>query len=154
MPVRHKATAREVGLRAGFRSGLEEAQAEALRLQGIPFEYEGFRIPFVPPAKLRHYTPDILLLSNGIVVELKGRFVTADRQKHKLVKAQHPDIEIRFVFSNSRTRISKQSMTTYGAWCGAHGFKYADKQIPAEWFREKPNTRSLAAIVDLKGARQ
>lgn len=73
------------------------------------------------------------MLANGIVVETKGRFITADRQKHLLVKAQHPDLDIRFVFSNSRTRISKTSKTTYADWCRKYGFMFADKSIPPEW---------------------
>ena len=69
-------------------------------------------------------------------METKGRFVTADRKKHKLIKEQHPDIDIRFVFSNSKTRISKTSKTKYGKWCELNGFKYADKVVPDEWLKE------------------
>ena len=72
----------------------------------------------------------------ALVIETKGRFVTADRQKHLLVKEQHPDFDVRFVFQNSRARISKTSKTTYAAWCEKHGFKYADKCVPAEWLTE------------------
>jgi hypothetical protein len=71
-----------------------------------------------------------VLLDNGIIVESKGRFVTQDRQKHLLVKQQYPDLDIRFVFSRSATRISKQSQTTYAAWCQHKGFLFADKAIP------------------------
>ena len=53
-----------------------------------------------------------------IIIETKGRFVTADRQKMLLVKEQYPDLDIRFVFSNPNSRISKKSKTTY-----AHGAK-------------------------------
>jgi len=51
----------------------------------------------------------------------------------RLVKEQHPEKDIRFVFSNSRSRISKKSSTTYAMWCEKYGFKYADKHIPLEW---------------------
>ncbi len=64
------------------------------------------------------------------MVETKGRFLTADRQKHILIKDQHPALDIRFVFSNPNTRISKQSKTTYAMWCETHGFLYAPKTIP------------------------
>ena len=53
-----------------------------------------------------------------------------------LVKQQHPELDIRFVFSNSRQKISKQSKTTYGMWCEKHGFLYADKTVPQEWLNE------------------
>jgi len=75
-------------------------------------------------------------LPNGIIVETKGRFVLADRKKHKLIKEQHPELDIRFVFSNSNTKISKKSKTTYGAWCEKLGILYADKTIPEEWLKE------------------
>ena len=71
-------------------------------------------------------------------MESKGRFVTEDRQKHLLVKKQHPELDIRFVFSNPRARISKTSATTYAAWCDKHGFLYAEKFIPAAWLKEPP----------------
>jgi hypothetical protein len=52
-----------------------------------------------------------------------------------LIKQQHPELDIRFVFSNSRSRISKQSKTTYADWCEKNGFMFADKSIPKEWLK-------------------
>jgi hypothetical protein len=63
--------------------------------------------------------------------------MTADRQKHLMVKEQHPELDIRFVFSNSKSKLSKISQTTYGDWCIKHGFKYADKDIPMSWLNER-----------------
>jgi hypothetical protein len=51
-----------------------------------------------------------------------------------LVKQQHPELDIRFVFTSSKSKISKNSKTTYADWCIKHGFKYSDKIIPDEWF--------------------
>lgn len=118
-----------------FRSGLEEAIADRLDEQGVKFTYEEQKIKFIRPAKNATYTPDFVL-PNGIIIEAKGRFLTADRQKHLLIKDQFPDYDIRFVFSNSKTRISKQSKTTYARWCEAKGFKYADRLIPERWLEE------------------
>lgn len=132
-----------------YRSGLEEAIGRQLTGAKWYFEYETLDVPFVP-TKVRTYHPDFLL-PNGIIIEAKGQFDTADRQKHLLVKAQHPDLDIRFVFSNSRNRISKQSKTTYAKWCETHGFQYADKTIPRSWLTEPLNTRSSNAIRQLKG---
>jgi hypothetical protein len=137
---------------AGYRSGLEVALGRQLEKAGIAAEYETLTIPWIPKPKTRRYKPDWVLLSNGIIIESKGRFITADRSKHKEVKEQHPDLDIRFVFSNSKTRISKQSKTTYAMWCVTQGFQYADKEIPAAWLREPPNEKSLAAIQRLKEA--
>jgi Autographiviridae endonuclease I len=140
----------DAGLKHGWRSGLEEQIGEQLKAAGINAKYEELRIPFEQPAKPRHYTPD-WVLPNGIVIESKGRFVSADRQKHLLVQAQYPKLDIRFVFSNSKTRISKQSKTIYAAWAQTKGFRYADKFIPEAWLKEPKNHESLAIINTLRG---
>lgn len=129
-------SSKQVGLKYGFRSGLEEAIAVDLTSKGVGFTFEELVIPYVKPAKPAKYTPDFVL-SNGIIIESKGRFLTEDRQKHILVKTQHPELDIRFVFSNSKTKISKRSKTTYADWCIKNGFLYADKEIPDAWLKEK-----------------
>lgn len=149
MPARRKYTKRQAAIAHGWRSGLEEDLGAQLKALGVDYEYETLVIPFEQPVKPRKYTPDIIL-PNGIIIETKGRFVTADRQKHLLVKKQHPELDIRFVFSNSRARISKQSQTTYAAWCTSHGFLYADKTAPLSWVREATNRASCAAIAALR----
>lgn len=122
-------------------------QAQLKKL-GVRYDYEKLTIPFTQPVKPRKYTPDFLL-PNSIIIETKGRFLTADRQKHLLVKAQYPNLDIRFVFSNSKTRISKQSQTTYAAWCEAKGFKYADKFIPQAWIDEPESILGHRAVMKL-----
>lgn len=109
--------------------------AKQLEAAGVAYQYEEFKVAFTTPPKKHTYTPDFKL-PNGIIIETKGRFLTADRQKHLLVKAQHPDLDIRFVFSNSRTKINKQSTTTYADWCVKNGFQYADKAAPEAWLKE------------------
>ena len=119
----------------GYRSGLEERIAQELLEAGVPFEYEELVINYIKPEKASRYTPDFVL-PNGIIVETKGRWLTADRQKHLLVQKQHPSLDIRFVFSRSKERIGKKSKTTYGMFCEKYGFKYADTSIPDEWLKE------------------
>lgn len=86
----------------------------------------------------RTYTPDFLL-PNGIIIETKGRFLPEDRRKHLEVRKQHPELDIRFVFSRASAPINKGSKTTYAMWCEKHGFLWADKQIPDDWlYEEKP----------------
>jgi hypothetical protein len=126
-------TAKQRGLKYGYRSGLEESVAEQLENAGMPYFYETTKIEY-DVKETRKYTPDFIL-PNGIIVETKGRFVAADRKKHLLIKSQHPFIDIRFVFSNSKQKISKGSKTTYADWCDKFGFKYADKQIPEDWLK-------------------
>jgi hypothetical protein len=122
-------------LKYGFRSGLEEAVAENLEQCGIGFTFEELVIPYVKPERPAKYTPDFVL-ENGIIIETKGRFLTEDRQKHLLIQKQHPHLDIRFIFSNSKTKISKRSSTTYAMWCEKHSFKFADKEVPKTWLAE------------------
>jgi len=121
---------------AAYRSGLEEAVAEQLKQAGVEAAYEEVKIPYVTPATPHKYCPDFQL-PNGIFIETKGKFDTADRKKHLLIKEQHPEIEIRFVFSRSKSTISKTSKTTYADWCLKNGFLYADKWVPEAWLTEK-----------------
>lgn len=127
-------TSKQVGLKYGFRSGLEETIAKQLQDNGIEPKYEAFKLAYRVD-KICNYTPDFPV-SNSIMIETKGRFLTADRMKMLLLKQQYPKIDFRFVFTNSNGRISKVSKTTYGRWCEKNGFKYADKIIPEEWIRE------------------
>lgn len=133
-------TSKQVGLKYGFRSGLEEKIAEQLKQEGVSYQYEGRTIRYEKPAKTARYTCDFIIERDGkpdLYLETKGRFLTADRQKHLLIKAQYPELDIRFVFSNSKQRISKTSQTRYCDWCDKHGFAYADGEIPKSWLKEK-----------------
>ena len=122
------------GIKHGYRSGLEDRISEQLKSLKVPFKYEEFKIKY-EVNEVRTYTPDFEL-PNGIIIESKGRFVAADRKKHLLVKEQFPRLDIRFVFSNSKGKISKGSKTSYADWCDKHGYSYADKLIPEEWIKE------------------
>ena len=120
----------------GYKSGLEKTVADQIKKRGLRVKYEdpSSRISFTQPATDRTYTPDFVL-PNGIVVETKGRFTLEDRKKHLWIQEQ-TDFDIRFVFSNSRAKIRKGSRTSYADWCDKHGFVYADKLIPEDWFNE------------------
>lgn len=123
------------GIKHGYRSGLEEKVSKQLQDLGVAYEYEKFKIAY-SVKEMRKYTPDFKILSNGIIVETKGRFLPDDRKKHLLVKEQHPELDIRFVFSNSNAKLQKKSPTSYANWCDKNGFKWADKLIPQEWLDE------------------
>jgi hypothetical protein len=125
---------RKAALKAGFRSGLEQDNVNHLEDLKADYTYEAKRFPYTP--KVRHYTPDVIL-GNGIIVEIKGYFSTEDRSKHKLIKAQYPEMDLRFVFNNPGNYIRKGSKTTYSDWCDQYGFKWAQGLIPKEWINEK-----------------
>ena len=139
---------RSAAVAAGYRSGLEEKVGTLLEEQGCVAIYEPFKIAYTIPASSHTYTPDYEL-PNGIIVETKGRFVLEDRKKHLLVKKQHPDLDIRFVFGNAKSKLRKGSPTTYATWCEKNGFLYASKVVPEEWIKEKPNRKSINAIKSL-----
>jgi len=127
---------RAVALKHGFRSGLEEETSKFLTANNAKFTYEEMKIKYLQPATERQYTPDFVL-ENGIIIETKGRFLVADRKKHLLIKRQHPHLDIRFVFSNSKQKLNKASRTTYADWCNKNGFQYADKEVPVHWIKER-----------------
>ena len=124
------------GIREGYRSGLEERIASQLKASGVAYSYETERLKYIPVPK--HYTPDFILVGKDkkIYIETKGRFLAKDRTKHLLVQEQHPDIDLRFIFTNSRQKLYKGSSTTYGGWCEKHGFIYAERSVPDSWLRE------------------
>ena len=119
-------TSNQVGLKYGFRSGLEIAISQELDANSVKYKYEKVKLEYTKPQKAHTYTPDFYLEEQNIFIETKGLFTSADRQKMRLVKEQHPEKDIRFVFSNSRSRISKKSSTTYAMWCEKYGFKYGN----------------------------
>lgn len=126
-----------------YRSGLEKLIQQQLKDAGILSEYEPGNISYIrTPSR---YTPDFIL-PNGIVIETKGYFTGADRTKHLLIQAQYPDIDLRFVFQNPNTKLSKTSKTTYAMWCDKHGFPYAVKWIPEVWLKEPCSEKSITVL--------
>ena len=126
------------GIKEGYRSGLEVTIAEELRRLNIPFSYETERLSFLIPQRSAKYTPDFILPKVGGVwyLETKGRWVTADRQKHVLIKKQLPQLDLRFLFQNANAKLYKGSKTSYADFCIKNGFAFAHKRIPDEWIEE------------------
>ena len=115
----------KAALKHGFRSGLEIKVKDYLKEKKVKFKYEAIKIEW-EDLMYRTYTPDFIL-QNGIIVEVKGRFTSDDRRKHVAIKKQHPDLDIRFVFENSRRKLSKGAKSTYATWCERNKFLYANK---------------------------
>lgn len=142
---KRKLTSEQVGLKHGFRSGLEVRTAAFLERHGVPFKYEKVVAPFVQPAKQRKYTPDFVV-GEWLVVETKGRLLTEDRQKLLLIKQTYPDLDLRLVFSNPQSRLNKRSQTTYADWCDKHGIPWAEESIPESWLSEPVDQKSKEVI--------
>ena len=113
-----------------YRSKFEAHVASSLDLAAIPFSYEPMNLPYIRKST---YVPDFFLPSGQFFIEAKGYFSPQDRGKHLLVKQQHPEIDIRFVFQNAHQTLSKKSSTAYANWCDKHGFLWAHKIIPKTW---------------------
>tara|TARA_B110000091_G_scaffold212464_1_gene259258 strand:- start:83 stop:481 length:399 start_codon:yes stop_codon:yes gene_type:complete len=117
-----------------FRSNYEREVCNLLDDDEVKFEYETMNL-YYEVAEQRKYTPDVIL-PNGIILELKGRFTTADRKKMLLVMKQHPDLDIRMVFQRHTNKLFKGSLTTYSEWCNKKGIKWASKTVPKDWIKE------------------
>ena len=120
----------------GYRSGFENKVASALSEQKVNFKYEVTQIKYIKPQTSHKYTVDFTL-PNGILIETKGRWTLEDRKKHLLIKKQHPNVDIRFVFQNPNGKIRKGSKTTYADFCEKYDIPWADKFIPESWLNEK-----------------
>ncbi len=119
----------------GYRSGLEHKLSVYLDELAVSYLYEKVKIEWEDLA-YRTYTPDFVL-DNGIIIETKGMFTAADRRKHLAIKKQHPQLDIRFVFENSRRKLRKGAKSTYGEWCDKYGFRCYDRIIPEDWTKRK-----------------
>ena len=128
-------SATQMARKHGYRSGLEDKVATYLIKQNVNFLYEKIKIEWEDLA-YRTYTPDFIL-DNGIIIETKGRFIALDRRKHLAIKRQHPELDIRFIFTNSRNKLRKVATSSYAEWCIKHGFRYFDRIIPEDWLKEK-----------------
>ena len=116
----------------GYRSNFELDIANQLAKNKVPFTYEKDAFAYV-----RHstYTPDFYLKEQDFFIEVKGLFTSSDRGKHLLLKKQHPDLDLRFLFMNANNKLYKGSKTTYGGWCDRHDYKWCQGFIPKEWLK-------------------
>ena len=132
-----------------YRSKFESTIGHQLECSRTDYKYEDPEgsIRYVIPEKTGRYLPDFIIRTrsgNSIVIEAKGLWTYEDRYKHLLIRQQHPDIDIRFVFQRSSNRISKGSKISYkdicegrgrGVWAGVT-WPYSETTIPEEWLKE------------------
>ena len=137
-------------IKHGYRSGLELNISMSLDTIKYKYDYESIKIEW-EDLTYRTYTPDFIL-NNGIIIETKGRFLASDRKKHIAIKKQHPDLDIRFVFTNSKNKLQKGAKSSYGQWCDKHGFRYYDRIIPEDWLKEKGKNKH-PKFIKFKGAK-
>ena len=134
-----------------YRSGLEKEAAAFLSSRQKQVLYEKLKVEW-EDLRYRTYTPDFEL-DNGILVETKGIFDNEDRRKHLAIKEQHPELDIRFVFSNANAKLYKGAKSRYCDWCDKNGFLWSHRVIPEEWLTE-PGSRCNKDKITLKTARK
>ena len=154
----------------GFRSGFEVSFADELKALGVEFEYESpacvFRYhkpvsnaglldsagcPVDTDKGLKFiqwcsYTCDFMLRKGDgtpLYIETKGRFMAKDRAKHRLIKKQYPDADIRLLFSQNGKVSNK---TKYLDWAAQFNIpadiilkptkKKEGRYMPKEWLVE------------------
>ena len=118
-------------IKGRYRSGLEKEVAAYLRKAQKKVRYEVLKVEW-EDLRYRTYTPDFVL-DNGIIIETKGIFDSEDRRKHREIQRQHPELDIRFVFSNAKAKLYKGAKSRYCDWCEKNDFLYSHRLIPQEW---------------------
>ena len=112
----------------------EERVIDDLNVRDVPYMYEPEKLAYYVE---RHYVPDLKL--GTMYVELKGYFRQDAQRKMKAVKAQHPELDIRFVFQNASATVQGAkkrkdgSKMTCKEWADRNGFMWAEGTVPEEW---------------------
>lgn len=105
------------------RSKLELKFEEILKEAKAEYGYEVTKIPYIVPESKHVYNVDFSTV-NGIQWEVKGWLSDhQERQKYILVKQQHPEVDLRFVFDNVN-KLCGGTKYTHKTWCEKNGFKY------------------------------
>ena len=119
-----------------MRSSLEQHVAYRLDELGVTWEYEKYILEYRKPIRkavcgecestdvyaIRQYTPDFWLPDYRCYLEVKGKFGQVDRMKMRYVVDQHPDEDIRMIFSrNNLIGRKAQTDTRYIDYCNQYG---------------------------------
>lgn len=121
-----------------LRSKLELKFEALLQEFKVEYGYEVTKIPYKVPESDHTYLVD-WTINNGIFIESKGYLSDyAERRKYILLKEQHPDLDLRFVFDNP-LKLCGGTKMTHGAWATKSGFKYCsikDAETIKQWVEE------------------
>lgn len=121
------------------RSKLELKFEEILKDFEVEYDYEVTKIPYTIPESKHTYTVDWTLL-NGMLLETKGYLSDhQERYKYVLLKQQHPDLDLRFVFDNPNKLCGGTKMT-HAKWAEKYNFKWCgikDVEQIHSWVKER-----------------
>lgn len=124
-----------------LRSGYEGKVCLALDKAGVEYTYESEKIPYVVPETTKRYLPDFSVRTKTgklIRIEAKGRWLSNDRAKLKLVVQQNPDLNLRLLFMRDQP-IRKGSKTLYSQAAEKLGIVWAVSPTgipPLKWLEE------------------
>jgi Phage endonuclease I len=120
------------------RSKLEERFETILQDMDVQYEYEVTKIPYTIPESHHTYTVDWTLL-NGKLIETKGYLSDhSERRKYVLLKEQHPELDLRFVFDNPNKLCGGTKMS-HAKWADKYGFRWCsikDTDQILGWIKE------------------
>lgn len=139
-----------------FRSNFELNISKQLIEAGAQWKYELHRYEYFLPINgevicqtcgktkaitRKKYLPDFFL-SNGVVIEGKGRFTVPDRKKLEAVRRYNPSLDLRILFYYDRKVNAKGDR--YSTWAEKHGIPWAVGKVPEEWMlnADQPFPRS------------
>ena len=121
------------------RSKLELQFEKILQDNEVEYAYEITKIPYIVPESSHKYVVD-WTIHDGVLIETKGWLENlTERKKYQLIKEQHPDIDIRFVFANPQKACGGVKMT-HAEWAEKFGFKYCsinDTEQIVSWIKER-----------------
>ena len=124
------------------RSRLETNFESILKDLKVPYAYESIILPYVVPESQHKYTVDWYFPLNNIHIETKGYLSDhKERTKYLLIKQQHPNLDIRFIFLDEHKLCGGMKMT-HGEWATKNGFKYCtikDYGVIKAWVNETSN---------------
>lgn len=120
------------------RSKLEERFESILKDFDVPYEYEVTKLDYIIPESSHTYTVDWTIL-NGKLIETKGYLSDhSERRKYVLLKEQHPNLDLRFVFDNPNKLCGGTKMS-HAKWAEKYGFRYCsikDTEQIKQWITE------------------
>lgn len=125
------------GKTVNVRSKLEIKIADILNETGQSWEYEVTKIPYIVPESNHNYTVDFTV--GTLLIEGKGYLSDhAERKKYVLLKEQHPNLDIRFIFDNE-SKLCGGTKYSHKAWAQKYGFTYCsikDVDTIKSWITE------------------
>ena len=138
------------------RSKLEQQFESMLKEFNVQYDYEITKVPYIVPQSDHTYTVDWTII-NGLLIETKGYLAdSTERKKYILIKEQHPELDLRFVFSDPNKKCGGMK-TTHAQWADKAGFKWCsirDTEQIKQWITEDHGKTSRNSRLSSKARRK